>query len=64
MSAEMAAWYWYIIDKQASVIVVGGTASGKTTCINTLAMFIKPNAKIVSIEDTSEIQLPHENWLS
>jgi flagellar protein FlaI len=64
MSAEMAAWYWYIIEKQASVIVVGGTASGKTTCINTLAMFIKPNAKIVSIEDTSEIQLPHENWLS
>ncbi len=58
------AWYWYIIEKQASVIVVGGTASGKTTCINTLAMFIKPNAKIVSIEDTSEIQLPHENWLS
>src|SRR2546429_337877 len=45
MSAEMAAWYWYIIEKQASVIVVGGTASGKTTCINTLAMFIKPNAK-------------------
>src|SRR5439155_429378 len=34
------------------------------TTINTLAMFIKPNAKIVSIEDTSEIQLPHENWLS
>src|SRR5206468_7856188 len=37
---------------------------GKTTTLNTLAMFIKPNAKIVSIEDTSEIQLPHENWLS
>ncbi|TMI26243.1 hypothetical protein E6H24_03330 [Candidatus Bathyarchaeota archaeon] len=53
-----------LIEKQASVILVGGTASGKTTTINTLAMFIKPNAKIVSIEDTSEIQLPHENWLS
>ncbi|HEY5620302.1 MAG TPA: type II/IV secretion system ATPase subunit, partial [Candidatus Bathyarchaeia archaeon] len=64
LSAEMAAWYWYIIEKQASALVVGGTASGKTTTINTLAMFIKPNAKIVSIEDTSEIQLPHENWLS
>src|SRR6266581_4685093 len=64
LGAEMAAWFWYIIEKQASVILVGGTASGKTTTINTLAMFIKPNAKIVSIEDTSEIQLPHENWLS
>ncbi len=64
MSAEMAAWFWYVIEKQASALVVGGTASGKTTTINTLAMFIKPNAKIVSIEDTSEIQLPHENWLS
>src|SRR2546425_48404 len=64
LSAEMAAWYWYIIEKQASCILVGGTASGKTTTINTLAMFIKPNAKIVSIEDTAEIQLPHENWLS
>jgi len=64
LSAEMAAWYWYVIEKQASALVVGGTASGKTTTINTLAMFIKPNAKIVSIEDTSEIQLPHENWLS
>jgi archaeal flagellar protein FlaI len=64
LGAEIAAWFWYIIEKQASVILVGGTASGKTTTINTLAMFIKPNAKIVSIEDTSEIQLPHENWLS
>jgi flagellar protein FlaI len=64
LGAEMAAWFWYIIEKQASVVLVGGTASGKTTTLNTLAMFIKPNAKIVSIEDTSEIQLPHENWLS
>src|SRR6266700_3908487 len=64
LGAEMAAWFWYIIEKQASVVLVGGTASGKTTTLNTLAMFIKPNAKIVSIEDTSEIQLPHENWIS
>src|SRR5206468_11796348 len=64
LSAEIAAWYWYVIAKQASVLVVGGTASGKTTTINTLAMFIRPNAKIVRIEDTSEIQPPHENWLT
>jgi len=63
LSPEMAAYFWYTIERQASVIVVGGTASGKTVTINMLSMFIKPTAKIVSIEDTPELQLPHENWL-
>jgi len=63
LSAEMAAWFWYVIEKQASIIVVGGTASGKTTAVNMLSMFIKPSSKIISIEDTAELQLPHENWL-
>jgi len=63
LSPEIAAWFWYIIEKQASMIVVGGTACGKTTTVNMLSMFIKPTAKIVSIEDTAELQLPHENWL-
>jgi flagellar protein FlaI len=63
LSPEMAAYFWYAIERQASVLVVGGTASGKTVTINMLSMFIKPTAKIVSIEDTAELQLPHENWL-
>ncbi|MEM3737191.1 MAG: type II/IV secretion system ATPase subunit [Candidatus Bathyarchaeia archaeon] len=63
LSAEVAAWFWYVIEKRASIIVVGGTASGKTTMINMLSMFIKPTSKIISIEDTAELQLPHENWL-
>lgn len=63
LSPEMAAYFWYAVERQASVIVVGGTASGKTVTINMLSMFIKPTAKIVSIEDTAELQLPHENWL-
>lgn len=63
LSPEMAAYFWYAIERQASVIVVGGTACGKTVTINMLSMFIKPTAKIVSIEDTAELQLPHENWL-
>ncbi len=63
LSPEMAAYFWYIIERQASVMVVGGTACGKTVTINMLSMFIKPTAKIVSIEDTAELQLPHENWL-
>src|SRR5260370_701018 len=64
LGAEMAAWFWYIIEKQASVVLVGGTASGKTTTLNTLAMFIKPNPKTVSIQSTSAIPLPPNNWLS
>jgi flagellar protein FlaI len=44
-------------------MVAGGVASGKTTILNCLSMFIKPDMKIVSVEDTQEINLPHENWI-
>ncbi len=64
LSAEMAAWFWYVIEKRSSLLVVGGTASGKTVTINMLSMFIRPTSKIVSIEDTAELQLAHENWLA
>ncbi|MCK4424301.1 type II/IV secretion system ATPase subunit [Candidatus Bathyarchaeota archaeon] len=63
VSSEMAAYLWYIIEKRASVIVAGGIACGKTTMLNCLSMFIKPEMKIVSVEDTQELNLPHENWI-
>jgi flagellar protein FlaI len=63
ISSEMAAFLWYIIENRASVIVAGGVASGKTTMLNCLSMFIKPEMKIVSVEDTQELNLPHENWI-
>ncbi|MGD8545115.1 MAG: type II/IV secretion system ATPase subunit [Candidatus Bathyarchaeota archaeon] len=63
VSSEMAAYLWYIIENKASVIVAGGVASGKTTMLNCLSMFIKPEMKIVSVEDTPELNLPHENWI-
>ena len=63
MSSEMAAYLWYIIENRASVTVAGGVASGKTTMLNCLSMFIKPEMKIVSVEDTQELNLPHENWI-
>jgi len=63
ISSEMAAYLWYIIENRASVIVAGGVAAGKTTMINCLSMFIKPEMKIVSVEDTQELNLPHENWI-
>ena len=63
ISSEIAAYLWYIIENRASVLVAGGVASGKTTMLNCLSMFIKPEMKIVSVEDTQELNLPHENWI-
>jgi flagellar protein FlaI len=63
LSSEMAAYLWYLIENRASVIVAGGVAAGKTTMLNCLSMFIKPEMKIVSVEDTQELNLPHENWI-
>jgi len=63
ISSEMAAYLWYLIENRASVMVAGGVACGKTTTLNCLSMFIKPEMKIVSVEDTQEINLPHENWI-
>jgi len=63
LSSEMAAYLWYIIENRASVMVAGGVAAGKTTMLNCLSMFIKPEMKIVSVEDTQELNLPHENWI-
>jgi len=63
LTSEMAAYFWYIIENRASVLVAGGVAAGKTTTLNCLSMFIKPELKIVSVEDTAELNLPHENWI-
>jgi flagellar protein FlaI len=63
LSSEIAAYFWYIIENRASVLVAGGVAAGKTSTLNCLSMFIKPELKIVSVEDTAELNLPHENWI-
>ena len=47
-----------------SAFVSGETASGKTTTLKAICVFIDPKAKVVSIEDTPEVVLPHENWVS
>lgn len=62
MSPEMAALLWLAVENRCSVMFIGGTAAGKTTAMNAAAFFIPPNSKIVSIEDTYEIMLPHDNW--
>jgi flagellar protein FlaI len=63
MSTEMMAYLWIGIEHGQSMLVCGGTASGKTTTLNAVLLFIPPQMKIVSIEDTRELNLPHENWI-
>ena len=63
-SAELMAHIWLAVENRKSIIVAGGTASGKTSTMNAASFFIPQVSKIVSIEDTCEIQLPHTNWLS
>ncbi len=58
------AFLWTVVDYGCSILLSGGTATGKTTFLNILSLFIRPEMKIVSIEDTSEIVLPHPHWIS
>jgi archaeal flagellar protein FlaI len=62
-SEEMVAYFWLAAEQGESVIVCGGPAAGKTSTLNAIALFIPPTAKVVSIEDTREVNLPHENWI-
>ncbi|HVL49055.1 MAG TPA: type II/IV secretion system ATPase subunit, partial [Candidatus Thermoplasmatota archaeon] len=64
MSADILAYWWLAVQNGASAIYAGGTASGKTTSLNAILLFIPPQMKIVSIEDTREINIPHENWIA
>lgn len=63
VSPEMLAYFWILIEYKSNILITGGTASGKTTLLNALAFFIPPEARVVSIEDTRELNLPRENWL-
>ncbi|MGK0208794.1 MAG: flagellar protein FlaI [Patescibacteria group bacterium] len=63
ISPEMLAYFWILLQYKANIMIVGGTASGKTTLLNAIAFFIPPENRVVSIEDTRELNLPRENWL-
>jgi flagellar protein FlaI len=57
------AYIWLCVEAGKSAIFAGGTASGKTTALNAISLFIPPMSKIVSLEDTREVKLPHPNWI-
>jgi archaeal flagellar protein FlaI len=62
LSPEIAAYYWFLIENRHSVMIGGDIGGGKTSMLNAISLFIRPTLKIVSIEDTQEIRLPHQNW--
>ena len=62
LSYDMAAYVWLMVAGGMNIFVSGETASGKTTLLNSISTFIDPDGKVVSIEDTPELQIPHENW--
>ena len=63
LSPEMLAYFWILVENKSNIFICGGTASGKTTLLNALAFFIPPESRVVSIEDTRELNLPRENWV-
>lgn len=58
----MAAYMWMMLRAGMNCFISGETASGKTTMMNAITTFLPPESKIVSIEDTPELQVPHKNW--
>ncbi len=63
-SLEQMAFIWLCIEHRQSILFVGPTASGKTTSMNAVSLFIEPYAKVVTIEDTRELSMPHDNWVA
>jgi archaeal flagellar protein FlaI len=63
-NADALVYFWLAIENNKSLLFIGGTASGKTTSLNAVSLFIPPVAKVVSIEDTREITLYHDNWIA
>lgn len=62
-SSAMMAYLWLLVEYKVSIMFAGSTASGKTTTLNAVSLFIPPQQKIVSIEETREIALYHKNWI-
>lgn len=67
MTPKLAAFLWLVVEglntKPANILILGGTASGKTTTLNALSYFIPADERIISIEDTLEVSLKHDHWI-
>ncbi|KAB2943331.1 MAG: flagella-like protein FlaI [Candidatus Methanoperedens nitroreducens] len=64
VSVEQMAYLWLAVENNKSLLIAGGTASGKTSTLNSISLFIPPASKVVTIEDTRELTLYHDNWIA
>jgi len=64
INESIAAYLWLLMENKMSAMIIGATGAGKTTALNATACLIRPNHKIISVEEVAEINLPHENWTS
>jgi len=64
INETIGAYLWLLMENKMSVMILGATGAGKTTALNAIACLIRPNYKIISVEEVAEINLPHENWTS
>lgn len=64
LDANIAAYLWLILENKMSIMVLGSTASGKTTLLNAITSLMHPAFKIFTVEDVAEINIPHENWFA
>jgi len=64
INESMAAYLWMLMENKMSVMVVGPTGAGKTTALNAIACLVRPDYKMISVEEVQEINLPQENWIS
>ncbi len=61
---SIGAYLWMLMENKMSVMIVGPTGAGKTTALNAIACLVRPDFKMISVEEVSEINLPQENWVS
>lgn len=62
VTSEAVAYLWLMLDYGRNLVIVGPTGAGKTTLLNALLYLIRPDAKILTIEDVRELNIPHEHW--
>ncbi|OYT34399.1 MAG: type IV secretion system protein VirB11 [Candidatus Aenigmarchaeota archaeon ex4484_52] len=60
---NIGAFLWFVIEHKQNILICGGTSAGKTSLLNSFVLFIPPEYKIISIEDTRELNLLHKNWV-
>jgi len=63
LNLDIAAYFWYLVEHKRSIVIFGSTGAGKTTLLNAVAMLIRPSMKIITIEETREINLLHPHWV-